>query len=671
MNRIKSLIKILTVIYFALPEKTLAENFVKNRLEPIVVTANPLLSAKDQIISPVTIVQGDNLNQKLQPTIGETLSSEPGIRSTYFGPNSSRPVIRGLEGDQINIMQNGINNLDASSVSVDHNVAIDPLSVKKIEIIRGPSALLYGSKAVGGVVNIIDNRIPDKPINEKVTAITDARYNSANKERSASALFEGGASNYAYHLNGFKRISDNISIPSYGRSISLRESDPLSQESKNKLTNSQSNSQGSTIGLSRFFKKGYFGASLNTYNSNYGTVAEPDVTIDMKQQRIDFAGSYQEPVTSIKKVNFKLGISDYKHTEFEGLQAGTIFENRGFSSRAEIIHDKFGIFEGLIGFQSDQNKFSTIGDEAFLLPTTTNINSAFILEEIAFDKAKLQAGARLDHQKIEINQSSNMLKSGSRSDLNSSASLGLIKDFLKNYTTKLSLNHTQRAPNAQELYADGVHVATDSFELGNQNLKAQKSYGVDISLLKKSNKLSGEINLFYNRFQDFITLSKTSNIDLDSNLPIYNYTNLSAEFFGAEFKTNIQALEIKSHKLGFEIRGDYVEARNKKDGSPLPRISPARIGASLIYDYQKFGFKLDSDYSFAVNHVAPNETKTKDYLMINAYAGYDLNFSYSDLKIYLKATNILNQEARNHVSLLKDKAPLASRSIMIGLKSFF
>lgn len=207
-----------------------AENQPTTTLKPIVVTANPLGRSADELTQPVTVLAGDDLLKKLQPTIGETLSQELGIRSTYFGPNASRPVIRGLDGDQIQILQNGVGNLDASAASVDHNVAIDPLSVERIEVIRGPAALLYGSKAVGGVVNVIDNRIPDERISEKITGVADARFNSANQERSGSILLEGGVGNYAWHANGFKRTTDDLSIPGYARSSRLRGEEPLAAD---------------------------------------------------------------------------------------------------------------------------------------------------------------------------------------------------------------------------------------------------------------------------------------------------------------------------------------------------------------------------------------------------------------------------------------------------------
>ena len=651
-----------------------AENQPTTTLKPIVVTANPLGRSADELTQPVTVLAGDDLLKKLQPTIGETLSGELGIRSTYFGPNASRPVIRGLDGDQIQILQNGVGNLDASAASVDHNVAIDPLSVERIEVIRGPAALLYGSKAVGGVVNVIDNRIPDERISEKITGVADARFNSANQERSGSILLEGGVGNYAWHANGFKRTTDNLSIPGYARSSRLRGEEPLAAdevEAKGKLPNSQSDSKGGTIGVSKFFKKGYFGAALTNYNTNYGTVAEPDVTIGMKQQRIDIAGAYKEPLESVKEVKYKLGLSDYEHTEFEGSEAGTVFKNRGYDSRVEIVHNKIGLLEGAVGFQSGASDFSALGAEAFLPSTTTNTNSGFIFEEIPLGNLRLQFGGRFDYQTVKAKENPSFGPADSRNDLTGSGSAGLVYKPIKGYAIAVSSSYTQRAPNAQELYANGPHLATNAFEVGNKNLDVQQSQGLDLSFRKELGAVKGEINFFYNRFQNFITSVASGDNDPENDLPIYNYVNLNAEFYGAEAKTEFTAYDANAHKLAFEMRGDYVEARNSDTKKPLPRIAPLRIGGSAIYKYQKIGLRLDADYTFAQNRVAQFERKTDGYTMVNAGVDYAMNIGPTNSTLYLKATNLLNEEARSHVSFLKDIAPLAGRSIMIGVRSAF
>lgn len=656
-------------------------------LDTITVTANPLGRSSNDLVQPVTVLYGDNLLNRLQPTIGDTLSVEPGIRSSYNGPNASRPVIRGLSGDQINILQNGINNLDASDTSVDHNVAIDPLTIEKIEVIRGPAALLYGSRAVGGVVNVIDNRIPDQPISEKVTGMADARYNTANNEKSGSILLEGGAGKYAWHVNGFKRLTDNIEIPGFARSRRLRDSEALEAdeyEEKDNLINSYSNNDGATIGISRFFKKGYFGIAFTNYESKYGVVGhehhheegheeeeDSNVSIDMKQRRIDLAGSYREPNDYIKEIKFKAGFSNYKHKEFENNESGTIFKNQGYDSRIELIHNKIGLFEGAIGLQSNRSDFSALGEEAFIPPTITKNNSIFIFEEIPVDDLTLQAGGRLDYQDVEAKENVNFSTARSRDDLTGSASIGFTHKLPKDYSFALSTAYTQRAPNSQELYANGEHIATSTFERGNSDLNIQKSVNLDLSLRKKSKSSNSELNLFYNSFQDFINLHNTGVEDTDSHLPIYEYINVPTEFFGVEFQTVFTSYDKNAHKLDLEFRGDYLEARDRRTKRPLPRIAPARIGTSAIYKYQDIGLRLDLNYVFAQNEVSENELKTDDYLMFDISTDYEVNIGATSSLLYSKITNLLNEEARNHVSFIKDRAPLPGRSIMFGIRTAF
>ncbi len=649
-----------------------------NRLNEIVVTANPLGRSASQISQPVNVVAGDELVYKMQPTIGETLSKEPGIRSTYFGPGASRPVIRGLQDDQILVLQNGLGNIDASAASVDHNVSIDPLTVERVEVVRGPAALLYGSRAVGGVVNVIDNRIPDQPIDELVTGVTDARFNSANNERAGSILLEGGIENYAWHINGFKRITDDIDIPGFARSEVLRASNPGANETKDSLTNSNSNSDGGSFGLTRFLDndKGYIGASVTRNENRYGTVAEEDVTVDMDQTRFDVAGLYKKPSQSIKEVRFKAGVSEYQHTEFEGDETGTIFENDGYDGRVEIVHEKIAGLEGAIGFQSSRSEFSALGEEAFIPKTDTKTNAIFLLEELPVDKFTFQFGARAEKQEID-KEGSSVVRLGtnddSREDDTFSGSAGFVYKPGNDYAVALSTSYTQRAPNAQEFFANGVHVATGVFERGDRDIKIQKSTGVDLSFRKEKGSVTGEVNLFYNQFQDFITLVNTGGFTAEDgeNFPNFSFVNLPAKFYGLEAKSLFNIFKAGSTKFDIEVRGDYVEAKNRRTGEHLSRISPARVGTSLIYKQNKLGLRLDADQTFAQTNIAQGETKTKSYLMLDFGVDYQVNVGNTNSLLYVKGTNLLDEEARNHVSFIKDVAPLMGRSFVVGIRTAF
>lgn len=668
------------------PQNLSAEENHSEILDVITVTANPFGHSPSELSQPVTILGGDEITKNTGTTIGDVLRKENGIRSSYYGPNVSRPVIRGLDGDQINILQNGINNLDASATSVDHNVAIDPLAIERVEVIRGPSALLYGSKAVGGVVNLIDNRIPSEPVDAPVTGIIDLRHNTVNKERAGSFLLEGGTDEYAFHVNGFKRNTYDIKIPGFARSSQLRQTDPHEdeEEERGKLANSHSETEGLTVGMSKFFDKGYVGLSYSYYASEYGIIGhehhedehddheeEAGVLLDMQQNRLDFAGLYRHPISGIKNVTYKIGYSDYEHQEFEGDEAGTVFKNEGFDTRLEATHDRLFGFDGVIGLQANRNDFEALGEEAFVPKTATTNISGFALEEKRFGALDLSVGGRWDYQNIDKDQSSTFGASSSRDDFTASASLGLVYHLPRDYKLALSTAYTQRAPNAQELYANGVHVSTSTFEVGDDDLNIQKSIGIDLGVRKVRGPITGEVNMFYNHFEDFIALSPTGAEDTASETPIYNYSNMPAEIYGVEAKLKTNIFDDGMRFADLELRGDYLQARNRKTDEYLPRIAPARLGSTMTYGFGHTAFSLDTEYHFEQKDTAANELSTDDYVMVDLGVDYNMSLGEVDTTLYARVTNLLDEEARNHVSFLKDKTPLPGRSLMVGLRSSF
>jgi len=298
--------------------QTVLTNVVE--LPPVVITASPLPSTLFDLAQPVTVLSGEKLNEKLAPTLGETVGREPGITSTYFGPNASRPIIRGLDADHIRLLQNGVGNMDVSDLAPDHTVAQDPLTVTKIEVVRGPAALLYGPTAVGGVVNVIDNRIPDTRISAPITGRVEGRYTSVDNGRNGAGVVEGGYKGFNYHFDGFLHANDDLTIPGFARSERLRMLQPLppgEEEPKDTLPNSQAHSAGGVAGISYVWDKGYAGGSFQRFNNNYGTVAEPDVTDHMSQSRFDLAGAFYEPVSLIQSVKWKFGRSEEHTSELQ------------------------------------------------------------------------------------------------------------------------------------------------------------------------------------------------------------------------------------------------------------------------------------------------------------------------------------------------------------------
>lgn len=688
--KIKTLLltSISTNILLFSPEITLANNVEKqfspelqnknSLLKEIVVTANPLEKNSNQFARPVKILKDKELQQKTRATLGETLNKELGVNSTFYGQGASRPVIRGLEGDNIAILQNGIANIDASATSVDHNIAIDPYSAEKIEIIRGPQALFYGTKAIGGVINIIDNRIPEEQSSKLITGEVSSQYNSADRERSGRIKLKSGDINSGinYNFSGFTRDTDNYDINGFARSGSKRFSEPLTPpdtEVSNKLINSQTDAVGGNLGLSKIYDDGFIGVSYSGLNNNYGIPPEyaDDVNIRLKSRRVDFSGENENLNDKIKKVTYKLGFTDYNHSEYEGTSPETTFKNNGYDGRVEFTHAPINGFQGAFGIQSFGLNASTIGDEPLLPITDTLTNSAFLYEELPFDEYMLMFGGRADHQTVESSGGGNFGAASDRSDTTFSGSTGIKYYLSDEYSSTLNLSYTERAPNHQELFSNGPHEATGTFEVGDINLDIQRSYGVDISLNKDAGDITGALNLFYNRFQDYIFLNQTGLTDGGSGFDIYNFTGTPAEFFGFETEIGRNLYQNGSQKLDGKIHFDYVQAENTRTNQPLPHISPMRLGSRLTHTYSKLTTTLNTTYTFEQNETPANEASTDGFTMVDMGFDYEIDNSENPASLYLQGTNLLNEEARNHISFIKDEVPLPGRSVMVGVKIGF
>ena len=671
--------------------------------ERVVVSTTPLGGELFEQVQPVTILSGEELKLRLEPTIGETLNREPGVSSTYFGPGASRPVIRGLGEDRIRVLQDGLNPVDASTVSPDHAVTIEPLTVKIIEVVRGPATLLYGPNTVGGAVNVIDNRIPSERLSRPLEGKAEGRISSAETLRSGAGVVEFGLGSIVVHLDGFKRETDNIEIPGFARSERLRAMQPLppgEKEAKNQLPNSFTESEGGAAGASYVWEGGYLGLAYSGIDSTYGTVAEPDVTIGLEQRRWDVRGAFQKPFTPIKSITYKFGYSDYTHTEFEGSEVGTVFDLEGYDGRIEIVHEKLSLFEGVFGYQTQKSDFSALGEEAFLPPVETESHAGFVFEEIDLKPIRLQFGGRFDHQSNQT-QANLAFGPGVTRDFDTfSGSAGIVYLPNDDYVLTLSFSYTQRPPTYIELFANGPHVATNAFEIGDPNLDLEESIGLDLSLRKKLGRITGSISLFYNHFSDFIKVAPTGEIEDD--LPVFVFSATDADFFGGEATVTFHLIEpvaaeeqtgsedaksvvsknIKnvatsgrpghSHRLHLETKADYVSAQDTKTDRSLPRITPFRVGSALIYEWKdRFSARIEGQYSHEQDRTAEFELPTDSFFLLSASASYRVPAGPVDIDIFVKGTNLTDEEARLHTSFLKDIAPLAGRGVLLGVRTTF
>ena len=648
-----------------------AQDSAPQKLKPVVVKG-ATIGGVTAPAAPALQLNGTALEAQPVATLGEVLADIPGVATSYFGPNAGRPIIRGLDGDRLKIAQNGTGTLDASSASPDHAVGIDPLAIREIQVFRGPAALLYSSSILGGVVNVVDNRIPVERLPRAF--VLSGRAGSADALRSLAFLAEGGAGDFAFHLDGFTKSTENLSTP-IGR-----------------IADTASESRGAGFGVSRVGPSGYLGLSFSGLNSTYG-VTEPGIEIGLRQRRWDLAGQANAPAAALKSVSYKLGISDYEHTEFDGAAAGSTFTNQGWDARVDFELTKVGSLEGVVGVQSGRFDFAVTGDEAFL-PTTRNANDAVFgsfIQSLATD-SRLRFGFRLESAKVSAaawNHEGLASNPAAASAAFTPASFALawVKDLDAQWATTLSLTRTERAPNYQELFADGPHVGTESYEVGDRTLGKEQGWGMELELAKTRGAVSGSVSVYYNRFASFISLQENGFGPDLSGLPIpgpnfalggadelarYDFTSIPADFFGAEARLNIQLQDTAAAKLALEFFGDTVRASNRDTSEALPRISPGRFGAALHGLQSGWSWRIDATYHLAQNHLAAGETPTAGYTLVGAAFSRDFVLgSATTARFSLRLTNLFDVEARNAASFIKDALPLPGRGVEAGLKLSF
>jgi iron complex outermembrane receptor protein len=662
------------------------------------VTGNPLGVGSDQMVVPISILNGRELSLKRESTLAETLNSIPGVSNSSFGPSIGRPMIRGMDGDRIKILQNGVNNLDASNLSFDHGVSIDPLIIEQIDVIRGPATLLYGGGAVGGVVNAIDHRIPKEKL-QGITGRGEVRYGGANLEQSNAAVVDVGTGNFVMHFDAYNRDSKNLRIP--GNAISNRlEStqvwNPEEDESyaayptnhgRKKLLNSQSETRGGAVGASMIFDRGYAGVSYAKHQTKYGSVKEPGVLLDMDTDRIDFASEIRDLGSFFERAKFKAAYTDYRHHEMDAVTIHTTFKNRGIDGTFELAHVPLLGLKGVIGTQFDSGKFDAIGHEAFTPNSKTNSQSVYVYEELPLNQHKMTFGLRHGKHEVESKGGGEIHDGGppkfgdpSRKKFNTNnAAIGGLYKLNEQWSLTGNLSHNERAPSYFELFANGLHKATGVFEQGQSNLKKEKSNGIDGQIRWKSGQDSLTFGAYFNRFSNFnglLSTPDTGEVEHDEHHEHYKisrFTGIKAEFKGVE----LEGKTMLTDYVQFNVRGDYVDAKDKTNGGYVPRISPLKLGAGLKYEFDRFGARLDVLHAFKQDRVASNYNyQGGKELMTDAYTNVSMMATYKlptqlNLEAFTRANNLLDEEIREHTSFLKDIAPMGGRSIMFGLRGDF
>jgi iron complex outermembrane receptor protein len=680
----------------ALPSVASAQDAddVHHEIDQIVVTATPLSRTVENLAQPTTVLFGDELAKKQSTSIGETLSQEPGLSSTYFGPISSRPVIRGQFGERVRVLSNGLDSLDASALSEDHQVTVEGLLASSIEIIRGPATLLYGSGAAGGLVNVVDTRFtktaPDAPFTGGIALGADTAV--GNRDAAVRAQF--GTTSVVFNADYFKRSTDNVEIPGYAESKALRAleeeeaggADEEEEEAFGSVENTDSETSGGALGVSFVSNNGFFGVSASGFDSEYGIPGhhhheeavpppvppieeeEEHVRIDLEQTRVDAIGEYDIDGDFLSGIRFHAAVSDYKHTELEGAEVGTIYDVQGTDSRIELRHARLGNFEGAVGLQYKRIDFDAIGDEAFVPASDTKRTSVFLFEEYALSDAwVLQGSARFEDQSIS---GATLLES--YDDTAFGASLGTIWRASDKLRVSANLALTERHPTTTELYADGAHVAAQRYErgsvtLGNGILGKEKSTNLDLTLHGDTDRVEWSITAFMNSVNDYILLRPTA-LELDE-LPVYDYDQADVEFTGMEAEALIELLDEDNHHLHLRLFGDLVNAEEDSTGANLPRIPPRRLGLGLHGGWHGFDASIDATFAADQDDVAENELPTEGYTLLNASVSY--SFPQSGLLLFVRGTNLMDEDIRQHTSPLKELIPLPGRSFHAGLRYDF
>lgn len=652
--------------------------------DEIVVTGSADVRSRYELAQPTSVLDEEELARQRQPSLGETLNREPGVNSTFFGAGASRPVIRGLGGDRIRILEGGLGTGDASTTSPDHAVSVDPLAAERIEVLRGPATLLYGGSAVGGVVNVIDSRIPEEVPGERIGGKVELRGGTVAGERSGSAVLQGGAGHVAWHLDLLKREADDYEIPGFAESKALRDAEE--GEAFGVLPNSAIETEGGTVGASYVAGKGFFGVSAGGLDSLYGIPGghhhhhegeegegeeeEAPLQVDLEQRRWDLRGGITQPFGIFRAANLRFGATDYEHRELEGEEVGTIFTNESWEGRLELLQRRIGALSGSFGLQALSRDFSALGEEAFVPPTRTDARAAFGFQELTRGDWRFQLGARYETQDVAAEESEITGDVGDRSFDGLSGSLGAVwQPGQGDWSLGLSLARSTKLPNAEELFSNGPHLATNAFEVGDPNLDKETSLGFDATLRKTTGRLNAELTLFANRFDGFIFEQATG--DEEDELPVFQFVQRDAEFLGAELDAVLQLFHAEPHHVDLELGADFVRAELRDTGEPLPRIPPERFRLGFHYRNDRIDAQVEGLRVGEQDRVAAFETPTEGYTLLNATLGYRFFTERAVFDVLLRGTNLTDEEARNHVSFLKDLVPMPGRDISLSLRTTF
>jgi iron complex outermembrane receptor protein len=661
--------------------------------QAIVVTG--VKRAAGDILGGVSVIDKELLAHEARTSIGETLQSQPGVTASSFGPTASRPILRGLSGERVRILVDGIGTLDLSSSDPDHQVTINPLTAERIEVLRGPSALLFGSSAIGGVVNVIDTRIPrsvpDNPV--RVNALVE--YGTAANERSGNLSVDvplGG--HFVAHADGAYTKFDDLHIGGFVLSKPLREEalaspDPDIQalaDLKDKLPNTAGNIADIAGGLAYVDGDLNIGLSVGHHTFHYGVPIrfslDPDEeaeapVLDGRQTRADARANVPLGEGPFKIFEFRGGISKYHHDELEADGSiGSSFRTKGGELRADVVQNDRGGWGGTSGIQFLGQNVQLSGDEKYLPDSRNRQFGLFTLQSVVRGKIRFEGGLRIESAHLDADEDEQIAGNGGPVGASPislrftpiSGSLGANYEFANGWRAGLSLSHSERAPAIDELFANGPHGGSETFEKGDPTIKKEAGNSVELSVHRTSGPIHVQGSLYYSRFSNFIFQAPTGEV-VDA-LPVFTYRQSKAKYYGFELGADARLGKALGIDWGTELVTDAVRA-TIRDFGPAPQIPPFRVLGAVTGSRGQVDGRIEVEHVFDQNRTAPIETDTPGYTLVNASFDWHPFAANPELTLSLQGNNLFDVDARRHTSLLKDFAPLAGRDVRLTARIAF
>ncbi|MGF7152845.1 TonB-dependent receptor [Novosphingobium gossypii] len=655
----------------------------------IIVTGRVISGNADPISAPV-VLTGDALARNIRPQIGDMLKSLPGVTSSGFAPGVSRPILRGFDGPRVQVLLDGIGSLDASAVSADHAVSLDTLNVDRVEVLHGPRVLLYASDPAGGAVNALDKRIPRVVPDKAFTIDALGSYGTAAKDVNGGvAVNVKLADKWVAHLNGSYFHSDDLHVGGHVLSPELRAqtlaaADDLTADGdaegaasltaqasrKGKIANSGTEGWTYGGGVAFIDAGGDIGVSVQRDANDYGIPPRPSTdlgstTISLRQTRYDLrAGLNLDGF--LKRLEVRGAYGDYHHAEIEDGEIGSRFDSKSISVRLQADQARHGIWSGSSGVQYSASSMDITGDELLLPDTNTTRFAAFTLQQLEVGRFDLEAALRYENTQIRATPNGGALLTRQDRQFDQySAVVGTAWHPTDTLTLSVNYLHGERAPSAEELFVNGAHDATQSFEIGNPDFRLEKSDGIEAGIRYNGGDFAGSITAYGTNFHNFIAAVPTGQIDADEGLPIYQYLQANARFRGIEAEG---AFTVARTETGgaFKVDGgvDYTHAKLVNLG-PVPRIPPLRVRGGLEYDSPVFDLRGEVEWNARQDRVTENENPTDAFTLVNLSATWHPTGEKGPLTLILSANNLLDASGRLAASQTKDFVPIAERDMRL------